>query len=278
MSAPTDHSSPPARRHLGASTPIHAAIFIHGFLDSGASWAPLIQALSPYGVQCLAPDLRGAGGRAAEDGPYTLAQAVDDVLGQLREAAPEGRVALIGHSMGAQVAELAATRSPRAVAALVLITPTPLEGNILPADVRAMLRESGGDVAAQRGIRKLFSRHLSDAFLDASLDPRRVMGKAAARGYYDAFTGGDRAGERPSLYEGPTLILGAAEDPVIPPEMVERIQASRHPRAELAFIAGSGHWPQVEQPASTAARLAEFLHLSLRTCPAGAQANSSAGK
>ncbi|OZI26344.1 hypothetical protein CAL26_03155 [Bordetella genomosp. 9] len=261
MSTHVDHASPRSQPASLAAYPIRTVIFIHGFLDSGASWQPLVHALAPYGLACLAPDLRGAGDRADQDGPYTLAQAVDDVLDRLREPAAAGGVALVGHSMGAQIAELAAMRAPASVSALALITPTPLEGNALPDEVRAMLRESGGDVAAQRGIRKAFSRNLPDALVDASLDPRRMMGAAAVRGYYDAFTGGDRAGERPGQYPGPTLILGAVEDPVIPSAMVERIRSTRHPRAELAFIDGSGHWPQLEQPASTAAHLARFLQL-----------------
>ncbi|ARP80062.1 hypothetical protein CAL12_03965 [Bordetella genomosp. 8] len=259
MNTHVDHASPRSQAASPAAYPIRTVVFIHGFLDSGASWQPLARALAPYGLACLAPDLRGAGERADQDGPYTLAQAVDDVLDVLREPVAAGGVALVGHSMGAQIAELAALRSPRSVSALVLITPTPLEGNVLPDEVRAMLRESGGDVAAQRGIRKAFSRNLPDQLLDASLDPRRMMGVAAVRGYYDAFTGGDRAGKHAGQYAGPTLILGAVEDPVIPPDMVERIRSTRHPRAELAFIEGSGHWPQLEQAASTAAHLVRFL-------------------
>ncbi|ANN72184.1 alpha/beta fold hydrolase [Bordetella bronchialis] len=263
MDAPSNHPSQQARDR--SVEPVRAAVFIHGFLDSGASWTPLVRALSPYGVQCLAPDLRGAGERAAEQGPYTLAQAVDDVLERVGSAGPAEGLALVGHSMGAQIAELVAMRIPRQIAALVLITPTPLEGNALPDDVRTMLRESGGDIQAQRRIRQLFSRNLSEDFLQASLHPARIMAKAAARGYYDAFTDGDRAGERPGAYGGPTLILGAADDPVIPREMVERIRTARHPRAELSFIEGSGHWPQAEQPAATAARLRDFLGLGADT-------------
>jgi pimeloyl-ACP methyl ester carboxylesterase len=242
---------------------IRTLVFIHGFLDSNAAWTPLIDALSPYGLQGIAPDLRGAGERAAQDGPFTLAQAVEDVVELLRVLAPPAGMALIGHSMGAQIAELVAARIPGKTSALVLLTPTPLEGNVLPGDIREMLRESGGDVAAQRGIRQLFSRNLPEDVLRRSLDPRHIMSKAAVRGYYDAFSDGDRAGEQPSRFEGPTLILGAADDPVIPPDMLRQIRARRHARAELAFIDGSGHWPQAEQAQRTAAHLAEFLKLGV---------------
>jgi pimeloyl-ACP methyl ester carboxylesterase len=93
-------------------------------------------------------------------GPYTLEQAVADVLGTTAQLGIE-RFALVGHSMGAQVAELIAREVPERVISLTLMTPTPLAGN-RPHEVRTFLRESGSDPHAQRDIRALFSRNLSD--------------------------------------------------------------------------------------------------------------------
>jgi pimeloyl-ACP methyl ester carboxylesterase len=230
-------------------------VLIHGFLDSGATWRPLIEQLAAHGVKCVAPDLRGAGLRARSGGPYTLSQAVEDLLDALAQT--DGRLAIIGHSMGAQIAELTATRMPENVDRLVLVTPTPLEGNVLPDGVRGMLRESGGNAAAQREIRMQFSVRKSSQLLD--VDPDGLMGVEAVRGYYDAFTAGDGAGVRPCAYTGPVLMVGAEQDPVIPPTLVQTIRQMRFPNARLEFIDESGHWPQVEQAEALGRILAGFL-------------------
>ena len=237
-----------------------ALVFIHGFLDSHATWGPLIEAMPTYAAPSIAPDLRGAGRRQAHPGPYTLNQAVTDILELLDEQGLTN-VALVGHSMGAQIAELIAWQVPERVTSLTLITPTPLAGNVLPESARAMLRESGADAVAQRNIRKLFSKNLNDDRLDQLVHAAVLMGKEAARDYYDAFIEGDMRGHAPCTYEGPTLILGATDDPVIPAQQVAEIRRNRFPTADFRLIDGSGHWPQLEQPERTAEALASHLRL-----------------
>jgi pimeloyl-ACP methyl ester carboxylesterase len=232
-------------------------VLVHGFLDYAAAWLPLSAALAAAGYRCTAPDLAGAGTRQSEAGPYTLQRAVEDVLTHV--AALGTPVVMLGHSMGAQIAELAAARLGDKVSALVLITPTPLGGNVLPDEVRAMLRESGGDAAAQEGIRRAFSKNLSEKLLRDATAEHVMMGKEAVRGYYDAFTGGDAAGHAGTACIAPVLILGAEDDPVIAPGMVRSIHAGRFPAAQLSFIAASGHWPQSEQPEATAQAIVRFL-------------------
>lgn len=248
MSMNTDQSS-------SSRSPL--LVLVHGFLDNRTAWSPLVDALALSGYACTAMDLKGAGALQASPGPFTLDQAVEDVVSHI--GADERPVVLIGHSMGAQIAELAAARLGSAVSALVLLTPTPLEGNTLPDEVRTMLRESGGDAGAQQGIRRAFSRNLTEAQIQNATAEDVLMGKEAVRGYYDAFTGGDAAGENPTSCAGPVLLLGAENDPVISPEMVRRIQQGRFPAARLEFVANSGHWLQLEQTEATARAISEFL-------------------
>jgi pimeloyl-ACP methyl ester carboxylesterase len=237
---------------------IDALIFVHGFLDSHTVWSPLIGALACGSVPAIAPDLRGAGSRREDDTRCTLAQAVSDIS-QLIDDLRLSRVALIGHSMGAQIAELVAVERNERVASLTLITPTPLRGNTLPDEVRDLLRESGADRVAQRQIRAAFSKNLNDAQLDALVAPAVLMGKEAVRKYYDAFTTGDRRGDSPCAFHGPVLVVGAHDDPVIPAEQVAATCRDRFPAATYRVIAQSGHWPHLEQPRQTADAIAHHL-------------------
>ncbi|KWR91753.1 alpha/beta fold hydrolase [Cupriavidus sp. IDO] len=235
-------------------------VMIHGFLDSHVGWDPLIAQWQAQAADIVAPDLRGAGSLRDAAGPYSLEQAVADVV-QLILEQDLYAVALVGHSMGAQIAELVAARLPDRAAALVLVTPTPLAGNTLPDEVRALLRDCGGDAQAQRAIREMFSRQLPAHQLARLTDPANMMGKAAVQAYYDAFTGGHPSGNAPCAFGGPVLVIAADEDPVIPVAMVEHARAARLSGAAFALIEGAGHWPQMEQPEQTASVIASFLGL-----------------
>lgn len=231
-------------------------VLVHGFLDQGSTWSFLVATPTLAGLKSVAPDLRGAGRSSQSTGPFSLGQAVEDIVQCIDRIA--GPVVLVGHSMGAQIAELAAVRRMSRICGLVLITPTPLVGNELSPEVRTFLRGCGGDVEAQRQIRENFSR-VGGKFDPASLDPLRVMQSSAVEGYYDAFTAGDDSGRRPSLYLGPVLILAAASDPVISMPLVESIRSERFPASALVTIEESGHWPHVEQSGVVGELIARFL-------------------
>ncbi|WP_240975421.1 alpha/beta fold hydrolase [Paraburkholderia aromaticivorans] len=238
-----------------------ALIFIHGFLDNHTVWNDLIEVLAPSSVPVIARDLRGAGHRRNEDDACTLMQAVVDIV-QVFDDMRLSRVALVGHSMGAQIAELVASERAAQVASLTLITPTPLRGNMLPVEVRDLLRESGDLPAVQREIRVSFSTHLNGDQLNSLTAPHVLMNKATVRQYYDAFTLGDPRGNEPCAFRGPTMVIGAQGDPVIPIEQIADECRERFPAASLRIVAHSGHWPHLEQPAQTARLIARHLGLA----------------
>ncbi|MGT2455362.1 alpha/beta fold hydrolase [Cupriavidus basilensis] len=247
-----------------AADPVDAVVLIHGFLDSQAGWAQLAKVLQARtSASIVTPDLRGAGSLRNVGGPYTLEQATFDVLNLIVQRRYR-RIALIGHSMGAQVAELVAQKVPKLTAALVLVTPTPLGGNALPDEVRTLLRTSGGDGTAQRGIRTAFSCNLNEDQLDMLVAPATLMEKEAVEGYYDAFSKGHASGSAPCTFHGPTLLIAAKDDPVIPVAMVESIRDQRFSGAQMIQIDGSGHWPQLERAKETGNSIAAFLNARVR--------------
>jgi pimeloyl-ACP methyl ester carboxylesterase len=233
-------------------------LLIHGFLDRGAAWAPLIHELGALSTEALAPDFAGTGTRARDVGPFTLRRQATDATA-LMDQRPTARFIVIGHSMGGQVADLVAQARGDRIAALVLMTAVPLAGTNSPDEVRGLLRGCGGDVDAQRRIRQMFSRHLSEATLDLLLDPQGIMGPTAAEGYYDAFTAGDASGKGFSSYSGPTFLLAAREDPVVSLDLTRSMRESRFPASDFAVVEESGHWPHLEQPQRSAQAICTFL-------------------
>ncbi|MEY9214254.1 alpha/beta hydrolase [Thermobifida halotolerans] len=94
-------------------------VALHGITANGHSFARLAAEL-PDGLALLAPDLRGRARSADLPGPYGLGAHVADLVALLDDRGVD-RTVVVGHSMGAFVACLAAVRHPDRVAGVVLV-------------------------------------------------------------------------------------------------------------------------------------------------------------
>jgi pimeloyl-ACP methyl ester carboxylesterase len=95
-------------------------VAVHGITASAMEWPPVARRLSA-GWTFVAPDLRGRGAAAGLPGPYGLRRHVEDVCAVVRSRSAEPGAVLVGHSMGAYVALLAAAAEPRLFRRLVLV-------------------------------------------------------------------------------------------------------------------------------------------------------------
>lgn len=95
-----------------------AIIALHGITANGLSFGAVADALGEMDV--YAPDLRGRAGSAGLPGPYGLDAHVADVVALLDHLGQRQAV-LVGHSMGAFVAALAAARHPDRFPRVVLV-------------------------------------------------------------------------------------------------------------------------------------------------------------
>jgi lipase len=91
---------------------------VHGVTSSHMQWAVLADALP--GVRIIAPDLRGRGHSNSLPGPYGMASHAQD-LADVLDAVSARQVLVLGHSMGAFVAEVFAHLHPDRVSSLVLV-------------------------------------------------------------------------------------------------------------------------------------------------------------
>jgi pimeloyl-ACP methyl ester carboxylesterase len=162
---------------LGAAdaTPVVA---VHGITANGQVWAPLARRLP--GRDVYAPDLRGRARSRGLPGPWGMAAHVADLLALLDSVAKagppggDGKVVLLGHSMGGFVATLAASRHPERFARVVLVDGG-LGLTVPPGDIDAQLDQVIGPAI----------RRLSMTFPDAESYRdfyRRHPGYAAAWG------------------------------------------------------------------------------------------------
>jgi lipase len=101
----------------GARGPV--AVAVHGVTATHADFHAVADALGDD-VRLVAPDLRGRGQSRDLGGPYGMVAHADDVADVIEQVAG-GPVTLVGHSMGAFVALVAAHRRPELVRELVLV-------------------------------------------------------------------------------------------------------------------------------------------------------------
>jgi len=237
-------------------------VFIPGFLDNAALWRGVIDRLALPGWESVPVTLHGTG-RAEPSRPGATLEAyrdqVLDVLDALdrKSARP---VVVVGHSMGAQVAELVAGCRPHSTVGLALITPIPLKGFPLSAeqtaafDSAARSRDPAGAAAGRKPLLVSDSPDVLDALVRSTLATPPETALEALH----AWTSGHPLGSRPSLVTAPTLLI-TTDDTFASRELVRDAVAARFPHPETAYVPSAGHWPHVEQPAAVAAILTRFV-------------------
>ncbi|MER5732064.1 alpha/beta hydrolase [Streptomyces sp. NPDC002138] len=226
-------------------------------------------------------DLRGTGrsARPRDDGSYRCDRLVDDV-DALREHLGLGRVDLLAHSAGTNLAVLYAARHPERVARLALITPSvtavgiPVTGDARRATALLRKDEPWFPEAFEALEAIVAGRPGADAWQaiapfwygrwdetarahQRAADGRRNAEAAAAFGAEGAF---DPEATRPALarHAAPVLVLAGELDLNSPPGAMAEV-ADLFPDARLVVQSGAGHYPWLDDPARFVAATSAFL-------------------
>jgi pimeloyl-ACP methyl ester carboxylesterase len=260
----------------GSGPPV---LLLHGFQEHAHAWDWLAPKLAGAGHHVFALDARGHGDSEwiGRGGYYHFPDYVADVAAVVRQIG--GRISLVGHSMGGNVALLYSGTEPERVATLALIEglgPPDSPPGGAPKRFAAWVRDLERTSARQRRGRPLeeaaarlrhffplteeISLHLARHGTRPTGDDGRVIWKwdplhitrspqpfyvAQARTFWERIT-------CPVLYlEGSRSFLSA--DAL---EVAERVKALG---AERVTIEGAAHHPHLEQPDATARALLEFL-------------------
>jgi pimeloyl-ACP methyl ester carboxylesterase len=232
-----------------------AAILVHGFMDDQSVWDEVVGGLKTRGITTVGVDLAGSGDRSGADGPFDFHRFAQDV-GAVVDAVGKPFV-VVGHSMGAPVAELVAAERPGIALGLVLVTPMPLAGAGLPADGIEPFRSLGEDPARQRAVRRQASPGLSDGALDRLVTMGSRVRPEVVRKLADSWNVGVAEGLEQSRYRGPVVIVRATADAF--DELVTNAIAPRFLSPRMVVVDGAGHWAHVEQPAAIAAAIDALL-------------------
>lgn len=251
----------------GAGPPL---ALLHGFTGSSAAWGEFGSLLAAH-FTTIAFDIVGHGD---SDAPanldhYTMERCVEDLVAATALAGFP-RTAWLGYSMGARTALHVAAAFPEAVTRLVLIGGSP---GIECVEDRIARRSSDESLAAR------IERDGVEAFVDywqsiplfatQAVLPATVREAVRAGRLRNSATGlanslrGMGAGAQEPLFDRlagvmqPTLLLAGDLDAKY--VAIGETMAEVLPHATFAPVPGAGHAAQLEQPATAAALVHQFL-------------------
>lgn len=223
----------------GGGAPV---VLVHGAGDQAGGWSKVAPRLAKT-FSVVAVDLSGHGESAPGEGPLpfaTLLAGFDGAMG----AAPQGKVTLVGNSLGAWIATVWAKQHPDRVSHLVLVNGGPLLGDRPDLTLQPKTRaEADRTLAALRdpSAPLIPDFVVDDIICEAATGPIARLA-AEARSMPAYLLDGKLAG-----FDIPVDLLWGASDKMLSVDYARRLVAQL-PAARLTTIDRCGHAPQVECP------------------------------
>ncbi|MEU9332066.1 alpha/beta hydrolase [Streptomyces sp. NPDC048290] len=292
------------RRLFGRKAPAPVTVvFSHGYCLNQDSWHFQRAALRGV-VRSVYWDQRSHGRSARGTAqierrePVSIDQLGRDLKAVLDDAAPEGPIVLVGHSMGGMTMMALAAQFPelvrdRVVAVALVGTSAgrlgevtyglPAAGvnavrRVLPGVLKALGQQAELVERGRRATADLFAGIIKRySFATRDVDP--AVARFAERmieatpidvvaEFYPAFTEHDKSEALALFTDLPVLVLAGVQDLITPSEHSEAI-ADRLPDAELVLVPDAGHLVMLEHPEVVTDRLADLLTRA-GAVPAGA--------
>ena len=239
-------------------------LLIMGLGGNLGMWEPLERELVPRGFQTITFDAPGTGSSTGWFLPRRM-PAIARVVQHLISALALGQVDVLGVSLGGAIAQQLTHQAPHRVRKLVLAATMPGVGGV-PASPKVLLRMS-----TPRRYRdpEYFRRVAGSLYGGRSRTPEgspahgtaaRFAAPPSWAGYAHQLYSIQGWTSLPWLHRirQRTLVMSGDDDPIVP--LVNgRILAWRIPRAHLHVVHSGGHLFLLEEPADSAAVIAQFL-------------------
>ena len=225
---------------LGRGRPL---VFLHGWVGSWRYWIPVMQAAS-ISFRAYALDLWGFGDSAKKASRYSLDQQIYLLDGFL-DSLGIGRVALVGHGLGAMVALQYALLHPDIVDRVMAVS-YPLEENMVNSRLR------NGSPA-----------DLADWLLTRTPLSESVKADATKTDHQSVQTSLTHLGEMQNIFQQMStacVLVNGQNDPAIDPPRLDQI-ALLPEFTQAIIFEQSGHFPMLEESNKFNRLMGDFLAL-----------------
>jgi pimeloyl-ACP methyl ester carboxylesterase len=237
-------------------------VLVPGMGDLRAGYRFLAPALRTAGYRVACTDLRGHGDGDNTFTSYGDEDTAGDVVALIEELG--GPAVVVGNSMGAGSAVLAAARRPELVSGLVLVGPFVRDAAVRTVQ-RAALRVAMAPLWAALSwksyLPKLYAGRRPADFGEYR---DQVVASLRRPGYARAFSRTTRTSHAPAEARlagvtAPALIVMGELDPDFPDPRAEADWIAHALRAQVVMVPEAGHYPQSQRPDITTSAALRFL-------------------
>jgi len=243
-----------------------AIVLLHGFAAAIDWWDEIAPALA-LDHRVVRIDLIGHGGTTAPSSDYAIERQAAFV-GEVLDKLGIDRTAIIGHSMGGEVATAFVEKHPDKVDKLILIDSPPLAAEDYNALTELYLTPVVGEFLSRFRSNKAIRWGLTQGFAPGSrisanfVSDVRQLPYAAFRSAHRASVAYRREKPLNARLAGvspipPILVIIGALDPFMPRDSAQLFE--KIPGAKVVTVDGAGHSPMVEAPARTIRLIRNFL-------------------
>lgn len=238
-------------------------ILLHGWLGSWGYWLKTMEALKAHHYRCYALDFWGFG----ESGKRRTSYQIDDfvnLVDQFMDRLGIEEAPIVGHSMGGTVAISLALTKPKRVQRVIVVG-SPIVGTSL----NIFLRLAGNPwiasmvwhmpTALKFGI-KLFSPYIVKDWPQWYKMITRDISQTTLPSFFTSINSLHKTDlrENLSIIRRPVMGIYGVGDNVVAPTQADIIQKWA-PHSRIKMMAGSRHFPMLDEPQAFNESLAEFL-------------------
>jgi 3-oxoadipate enol-lactonase / 4-carboxymuconolactone decarboxylase len=218
---------------------------------TSAVWGPQMGILTNWFrvLQISHPGHGGPGGERAPKGPYTV-EGLGKRVVAVMDALGAERAHIVGLSLGGLVGMWLAAERPQRVERLVVCCSTARFGTEeMWLDRAGTVRAEGMAPLLDATLGRWFTPWFLEAHPEVATQFSAMLLSIDPEGYAsccEALASGDLRSHLGQI-EAPTLVVGGAHDPVVPPDNAAATMAAI-PQASLRVLTGAAHLASVEQP------------------------------
>ncbi|MFM0236197.1 alpha/beta hydrolase [Paraburkholderia sediminicola] len=247
---------------LVGTGPLKVLLF-PGLLGTRDSFDDMLKYADTDAFQYAVGEYRGYGQSRAEPGLMTLREIVLDAVRTI-EFLGWTELAVVGHSLGALVAQMVAVAMPQRVKAIVSIAGLSARGADADPPRLAFIGEAAvshekRETLFRKGTADRYSIAAARAVVAESFDS---INPAAFESYARDASATDISDEVRGLSAAVLAMIGE-HDSNCTEALAKETTLSFFRKAELEVIAGAGHYPMIEAPLQTVAALERFVAKAL---------------